>query len=120
MCTCGAIELQAHDYSCPVAMQSKEEIRDHKKLLNALDAMDEDPGCSYNPEAFFPSKGVSSGWELEWAKSQCGMCPAQTICAEYGIKWEPYHGIWGGLTPNERQSIRTPRAYNKSTEKKAS
>lgn len=41
-------------------------------------------------------------------KSICGRCQHQTECAEWGIANEDY-GIWGGLTPRQRQKIRTER-----------
>lgn len=39
------------------------------------------------------------------AKKICMSCQYQPQCAEWGIKHET-HGMWGGLTPRERQKIR--------------
>jgi len=39
------------------------------------------------------------------AKKICDMCSHKIECAEWGIKHE-IHGLWGGLTPQERKSIR--------------
>ena len=41
-------------------------------------------------------------------KSVCGRCEHRVECAEWGIQNEEY-GIWGGLTPRQRQKIRTER-----------
>ena len=38
----------------------------------------------------------------------CGMCKHQADCAEYGIQKEDW-GVWGGLTPYDRQRIRKKR-----------
>jgi hypothetical protein len=46
--------------------------------------------------------------EMAMAKSICRTCPHKAECAEWGIKNE-VHGIWGGLVPKERFSIRLSR-----------
>jgi hypothetical protein len=42
------------------------------------------------------------------ARIICRECPFVQACAEWGIKNE-VHGMWGGLTPQERQMIRRKR-----------
>ena len=52
--------------------------------------------------------------EYKMVKSLCGTCIHQSDCAEWGIANETF-GVWGGLSPRERQSIRRRRrAYSKS------
>jgi hypothetical protein len=46
--------------------------------------------------------------EYRMVKSLCSTCIHQTDCAEWGIAKETF-GIWGGLNPRERQSIRRRR-----------
>lgn len=46
--------------------------------------------------------------DYQKAKSLCDTCVHQEDCAEWGILMET-HGIWGGLTPKERQLIRRRR-----------
>jgi hypothetical protein len=42
------------------------------------------------------------------AQSMCTSCVHQFDCAEWGIKKER-HGVWGGLTPHDREQIRKKR-----------
>lgn len=46
--------------------------------------------------------------DYPYAKKICGTCPHRIECAEWGIANET-HGVWGGLTPKERQKIRRQR-----------
>ena len=46
--------------------------------------------------------------EYRMVKSLCSTCIHQTDCADWGIAKETF-GIWGGLNPRERQSIRRRR-----------
>lgn len=48
---------------------------------------------------------VNSELEYRQAKKICMGCKHITECAEWGIENEIY-GMWGGLTPRERQRIR--------------
>ena len=59
---------------------------------------------------WFPEKydGTSNSTEMVLAKSICGTCLHQSECAEWGIQKE-LHGIWGGLTNNDRIAIRRKR-----------
>lgn len=41
----------------------------------------------------------------EDARKVCNSCVHRIECAEYGIKYET-HGMWGGLSPRERKSMR--------------
>ena len=46
--------------------------------------------------------------DYQYAKKVCSTCPHKIECAEWGIQNET-HGVWGGLTPRERQKIRRKR-----------
>lgn len=35
----------------------------------------------------------------------CEACPVRRQCGEYGVATKAPHGIWGGLTPENRQDI---------------
>lgn len=112
MCKCNAVGWQPHAYSCPVAVNARQENKDHRLLMEAVNSLDEDPPCANNPEAYFPEKASPSAvWEIQWAKTQCAQCPIKAMCADYGVKWQPYFGIWGGLTVKERQKLHTFRTY---------
>lgn len=57
-----------------------------------------------NAGAFFPEKGERTGY----ARRVCASCPVRQRCLEYALDFErdmgagTRHGIWGGLTPDER------------------
>jgi len=78
------------------------------KLWQAMDEADEEIGCISYPDAFFPESGTpGTAWDYKWAMSMCNQCPVKMLCAEYAIKHDEPHGIWGGLSPRERQNIRS-------------
>ncbi len=56
-------------------------------------------------ELWFPESGGES-YELRMAKKLCGTCPVQRECAVYALIADESYGIWGGLTPNQRDDIR--------------
>ena len=58
-----------------------------------------------DPEVFFPEKGGSS----KEAKAICSACEVRLECLEWAVTNEEKYGIWGGLTPQEREHLRGPR-----------
>lgn len=48
--------------------------------------------------------------QLCHARALCGECPVVDACREYALRFEGAtsvvrDGIWGGLTPNQRQTV---------------
>ena len=79
------------------------------KLAKAIEEAPTIPTCmTTDPELFFPEVGQNyhSSRELRWALDMCKICPVRQECGEYAIAAYETHGIWGGLTPKERQQIR--------------
>jgi len=71
----------------------------------------ESPSCAtVGGDFWFSERSDKSAYteDTHIAKSICGLCPHKIECAEWGIKKE-VHGIWGGLAPRERSSIRAQR-----------
>ena len=58
-------------------------------------------------EIWFPEQGGDQTNTLR-AKNICHQCNHRLECAEWGIQKER-HGIWGGLTPTQREAIRRKR-----------
>jgi WhiB family redox-sensing transcriptional regulator len=59
---------------------------------------------SIDPELFFPVS--TSGKSLEQvtaAKAVCAACPVRQECLAFALRTGQGHGIWGGLTVEERQ-----------------
>lgn len=62
--------------------------------------------CSpLNAELFFPQKGGST----KEAKRICEECPVKLECLEDALENEEGHGVWGGMTANERKTLRSKR-----------
>ena len=62
---------------------------------------------SADPELFFPIS--YSGRALEQvaqAKAICAACPVRRDCLAFALQTEQAHGIWGGLTEQERAARR--------------
>ena len=72
----------------------------------------DDPSCaSVGVELFYrdpDSMESNSVNEQQQVISVCKECPCRSECAEWGIAKERW-GIWGGLTPRDRDRIRRSR-----------
>lgn len=69
-----------------------------------------------DPELFYGhTEGVSQSSSegriaiLQAKDRYCGRCPVKGECLEFAMKTNEKHGIWGGLTERERQSLRRQR-----------
>ena len=58
-----------------------------------------------DPDIFFPEKGGSTAP----ATSVCASGPVQAECLEYAISNDIRHGIWGGMSDNDRRRISRER-----------
>jgi WhiB family transcriptional regulator, redox-sensing transcriptional regulator len=64
-----------------------------------------------DPELFFPASGKNPvRAQLAAAKAVCAGCPVQAECLQYALATGPVHGIWGGLTEEERRRRRQREA----------
>lgn len=60
-----------------------------------------------DPELFFPIGNTGPAVEqIEQAKSICRECKVSASCLEYAIKENQDSGIWGGLSEEERKSLK--------------
>ena len=67
---------------------------------------DDEAACqSTDPDLFFPNEELS----VQTAKRICRGCPVRTQCLEFALDARLEHGVWGGLTENERRSLRRSR-----------
>ncbi|MFE9173282.1 WhiB family transcriptional regulator [Streptomyces kebangsaanensis] len=51
---------------------------------------------------FFPEPGSS----VREAKRICGMCEMRSACLEYALENDERFGVWGGLSEQERRTLR--------------
>jgi WhiB family transcriptional regulator, redox-sensing transcriptional regulator len=60
-----------------------------------------------DPELFFPVGNTGPAVDqIEQAKSVCRECGVATQCLEYAIKENQDTGVWGGLSEDERKSLK--------------
>lgn len=62
--------------------------------------------CEQYPDAWFPGDGTNAAYETRWAKQMCNECPIRQQCLEYALVANEEHGIWGGLTRQERTALK--------------
>ena len=73
---------------------------------------------SHHPELFFPigNSGPALA-QLERAREICRSCPVRLACLEWAIVVGADDGIWGGLSEQERQSLRRRQRSGRPTAK---
>jgi hypothetical protein len=72
-----------------------------QKLGEAIDEVGETP-CMSAPDLFFPEREESF---IREAKALCQTCPVISQCGEYALAARERHGIWGGMSWNDRVEI---------------
>lgn len=60
------------------------------------------------PDRWFPNQKQTPGRarDVAEAKAVCAMCPVRAACLEWALKAREPHGIFGGLTEQERAMLR--------------
>ena len=63
-----------------------------------------------DPELFFPV-GISGPAlrQVDEAKTVCRRCPVQAECLEWAIEFGQDFGVWGGMSEDERRSLKRRR-----------
>jgi WhiB family transcriptional regulator, redox-sensing transcriptional regulator len=60
---------------------------------------------SVDPELFFPiSDSGPSLSQVTRAKAVCAGCEVQPECLAFAVRTRQNHGIWGGMTKDERDA----------------
>jgi WhiB family redox-sensing transcriptional regulator len=58
---------------------------------------------SADPDLFFPvSASAGSQAQVAEAKAVCARCLVRRQCLDFAIRTRQVHGIWGGMTEQER------------------
>jgi WhiB family transcriptional regulator, redox-sensing transcriptional regulator len=59
-----------------------------------------------DPDLFFPISASDAGVDqIRQARSVCDRCRVESDCLLYALNHRIKHGIWGGLTEQQRQSL---------------
>jgi WhiB family transcriptional regulator, redox-sensing transcriptional regulator len=71
----------------------------------------EDAACrGEDSELFFPVGSTGPALpQIAAAKEVCAGCPVREACLEFAMSTGQGYGIWGGLTEDERRSLRRRR-----------
>ena len=60
-----------------------------------------------DPELFFPVGNTGPALvQIERAKSVCKMCDSREKCLDFAMKHNQDSGVWGGLSEEERRSLK--------------
>ena len=60
-----------------------------------------------NPEMFFPTGNTGAALrQINRAKMVCAQCPVTAQCLRWAIDVGVDHGVWGGLSEDERKSLK--------------
>jgi WhiB family transcriptional regulator, redox-sensing transcriptional regulator len=57
--------------------------------------------------AFQNANGTERAECEERAKRLCRSCPVQQCCLLHAVQYPECYGIWGAMTPRERESLRS-------------
>ena len=91
--------------------------RTHTKEKHTLDWRHRAACLTEDPELFFPigNSGPALA-QVEQAKRVCNRCEVSDICLKWALDTGQDAGVWGGLSEEERRSLkrRTARARRSS------
>lgn len=63
-----------------------------------------------DPELFFPIGSTGpAAVQIEVAKSVCRECPVMNMCLEWSLATGQDAGVWGGMSEDERRSLKRRR-----------
>lgn len=64
-----------------------------------------------DPELFFPVGTTGKALaQINRAKEVCSECPVSAPCLDFALETNQDSGIWGGLSEEDRRTIRRQRA----------
>src|ERR1044071_10361236 len=64
-----------------------------------------------DPELFFPIGNTGPAiLQIEEAKQVCRRCEVREQCLQWALEAGQDHGVWGGLSEDERRALKRPHA----------
>ncbi|MEU0950303.1 WhiB family transcriptional regulator [Streptomyces canus] len=73
-----------------------------------------------DPELFFPIGNTGpSLLQIEEAKAVCRRCPVMEQCLQWAFESGQDSGVWGGLSEDERRSMKRRAARNRARQASA-
>lgn len=74
----------------------------------------EDAACAQIGPGLFYVGEKAQAREYDAARSVCNTCTVQAECLEFALEVDDRHGMWGGLSPQEREKVRKQRGLHRS------
>jgi WhiB family transcriptional regulator, redox-sensing transcriptional regulator len=63
-----------------------------------------------DPDLFFPITSAGPGRaQVAAAKTVCARCAVRQACLRFALEARQDHGVWGGMSEEERRAIRNAR-----------
>jgi len=67
-----------------------------------------------DPDLFFPIGNTGPALlQIEEAKTVCRRCPVMEQCLQWAMEANESHGVWGGLSEDERRAMKRRAARNR-------
>ncbi|MEU7088046.1 WhiB family transcriptional regulator [Streptomyces achromogenes] len=68
-----------------------------------------------DPELFFPIGSTGPALlQIEEAKAVCRRCPVLETCGQWALETHEPHGVWGGMSEDDRRRIKRRAARDRS------
>ena len=90
------------------------EILTHSKGVVAVDWRHRSACLDEDPELFFPIGNTGPAiLQIEEAKQVCRRCDVREQCLAWALEAGQDHGVWGGLSEDERRALKRRNARAK-------
>lgn len=68
-----------------------------------------------DPELFFPVGNTGPAlMQIAEAKKVCRICPVREACLQWALDAGQDHGVWGGMSEDERRALRRRAARSRA------
>jgi len=81
--------------------------------------MDQAACADIGPGLFYPRGEKPDAGYYDEARRICGGCPVRAECLDYALAVDDRFGMWGGLSPQEREKVRKQRGIKRIGEDSA-
>jgi WhiB family redox-sensing transcriptional regulator len=86
----------------------------HDKELYAMDWRHRSACLDEDPELFFPIGNTGPAiLQIEEAKQVCRRCDVREQCLAWALEAGQDHGVWGGMSEDERRALKRRNARAK-------
>ena len=83
-----------------------EALQEWLRLSALVDEIGAVPCRTSDPEAWWPDRREVDELPARMARDACSVCDARDACLDFALAAREPEGIWGALTPAERDALR--------------